>query len=360
MRFARPEFLWLLLLVPVAAVWLAWLLAGRRRALLQYAGEPLLGRLVRTASLEKMVVKTILLVTASIFLILAAARPQWGSSLQQVARQGVDVLIGIDISESMLAEDIRPNRLQKAIASASGLMDRFAGDRVGLMAFAGSAAVVCPLTLDYNAIRMFLDTLSPDMISYPGTSLTYAIRIGSQAFGAEEKKFKVMILFSDGEDQLDAEETARAAAEAAGTGLVIHTIGMGTPAGAPIPVRGKDGEITGYKKDKDGRVVTTRLDETLLSRISQTTAGVYLPATAAETELDRIAEEISGMDKKELQARLMTQYEERFQVPLALGIAALAAEALLSNRRRLKGIRPLKGSGRPASSNPARAGGKAA
>lgn len=336
MRFARPEILWLLLLVPVAGVWLGFALAGRRRALVQFAGEPLLTRLVRAASFEKMVVKTILLIVASTFLILAAARPQWGSSMQQVARQGVDVLIGIDISESMLAEDISPSRLQKAQASASGLLDRFAGDRVGLMAFAGSAGVVCPLTLDYNAVRMFLDTMTPDMISYPGTSLTYAIRVGAQAFGAEERKFKVMILFTDGEDQLDVEETASAAAEAAGTGLVIHTIGMGTTAGAPIPIRGKDGAIAGYKKDQEGRVVTSRLEETLLARISQVTAGIYLPATAAENELDRIAEEIAGMDKKELQARLMTQYEERFQVPLALGLAALAIEALLSSRKREK------------------------
>ena len=354
MRFARPEILWLLLLVPVAAGWLSYALAGRRRALLLFAGEPLIARLVRAASFEKMVVKTILLVTASVFLILAAARPQWGSSMQQVARQGVDVLIGIDISESMLAEDIRPNRLQKAIASASGLMDRFAGDRVGLMAFAGSAGVVCPLTLDYNAVRMFLDTLTPDMISYPGTSLAYAIRVGSQAFRAEEKKFKVMILLSDGEDQLDMEETARAAGEAAATGLVIHTIGMGTPEGTPIPVRGKDGTITGYKKDHQDRVVTTRLDETLLARIGQITGGVYLPATAAENELDRIASEIAGMDKKDLQARLMTQYEERFQVPLALGLGALGVEALLSNRRRLKtGAKPAPA--KPARTSPGEA-----
>ena len=335
MRFARPELLWLLLVVPALAVWLLTGLARRRRALARWAAEPLIGQLTVGPPLGRMVFKAILLVVAAAFLILAAARPQWGMTLQQVTRQGVDVLLAIDISESMLAEDIKPSRLAKAQEEASRLVERLSGDRVGLVAFAGSAGVLCPLTLDYNAARIFLDTLTPDMISYPGSSLASAIRAGMKASVSEQRKFKVMVLMSDGEEQVDAQDVARAAQEAASQGMIIHAIGMGTPAGEPIPVRTREGQIAGYKKDKDGRVVTTRLDETLLSRVAQTTGGLYLPSSAAEIELDRIAEAIGGMDKKEMQQRLTTQYEERYQVPLAIGLAALIAEALIIPRRRV-------------------------
>ncbi|HEY3176153.1 MAG TPA: VWA domain-containing protein [Candidatus Polarisedimenticolia bacterium] len=332
MRFARPELLWALLLLPVLAFWLAAQLVRRRRALREFAAEPLLSRLVRSASMEKLVIKSILLVVAALFLILAACRPQWGSSLQQVTRQGVDVLLAIDVSESMLAEDIKPSRLAKAIEESSRLLDRLTGDRVGLVAFAGAAGVACPLTLDYNAVRIFLDDLSPDMISYPGTSIAEALRAAAKVFGPEQRKFKVMVILSDGEEQVEEAEVEEAAKEAASQGLVIHALGVGTPSGGPIPIRSPSGEITGYKKDQQQRVVTTRLDETLLARLSELTGGRYLPATAAESELDHIAEEIAGMDKKEMQARLTTQYEERFQIPLAIGLAALIAEALLSGR----------------------------
>ncbi|HZI95125.1 MAG TPA: VWA domain-containing protein [Patescibacteria group bacterium] len=336
MRFARPELLWLLLIIPVMAMWLVAGITRRRRSLERFAAGPLVGQLVTAAPLGRLVFKMILLVVGAAFLLIAAARPQWGTTLEQVSRQGVDVMVAIDISESMLAEDIKPSRLGKAQEEASRLFDRLHGDRVGLIAFAGSAGVLCPLTLDYNAARIFLDSMTPDMISYPGSSLGSAIRTAVQAFGAEQRKFKVMLLLSDGEEQVDPEEVGRAAQEAAAQGLVIHTIGLGTPSGEPIPTHGQDGQVVGYKKDRDGRVVTTRLDESTLSRISQMTGGLYLPATAAEGELDRVAEAIGGMDKKEMQARLMTQYEERYQVPLAIGLAALIAEALISGRRRVK------------------------
>ncbi len=338
MRFGRPDLLWLLLIVPVLGLWLVALLARRRRAIAGFADPRLLPRLVQSASTERLVIKSILLVVAATFLVLSSARPQWGSTLEPISRKGVDVLIGIDISASMLAEDLKPNRLDKSREEASRLLDRLEGDRVGLLAFAGSGGVLCPLTLDYNAVTMFLDALRPDMISYPGTSLGDAIRAGVQAFGEEEGKFKVMVLFTDGEEQADREAVERAAREAAGRGIVIHTVGAGTPSGEPIPVRGTGGTIVEYKKDKEGRVVTTRLDEELLSRISEITGGGSFPATAAEAELDRIAEAIAGMDKKEMQAKLMTQYEERYQVPLTLGLLALFADSLLSGRRRLRRV----------------------
>ncbi len=339
MRFARPELLWLLLLVPALAAWLAYGLVRRRRALALFAGETLADRLVSSGPFPVLVVKAVLMVTGVTFLVLAVARPQWGTTLEQVARQGVDVMVGIDISESMLAQDVRPDRLGKARDETERLLERLQGDRVGLVAFAGSAGVLCPLTLDYNAVRIFLDEMSPDLISYPGTSLASAISVATHAYKSEERKFKVLVLFSDGEDQIDPEAVEAAAKEAASQGVVIHTIGVGSTAGAPIPVPGPGGAIAGYRKDKDGKVVTTRLDESLLSRIAEITGGTYHPATPAESELDRVAEVVAGMDKKDMQARLMTQFEERFQFPLAVALLAFCADALLTGRRRVRRAR---------------------
>ncbi len=333
MRFASPVVLWMLLAVPALAAWLVLILRGRRMAMARFTEARLLERLVDSVSAERLAVKAILLVLSSLFIVLAAARPQWGSTLEQVSHRGVDVLIGIDISESMLAEDLRPNRLQKSREEAGRFLERLDGDRVGLLAFAGSAGVLCPLTVDYNAVRIFLDTLRPDMISYPGTSLAVAIEAGAGAFSTEESKFKVMVLFTDGEDQVSAAEVEAAARAAAQQGIIIHTIGTGSPGGEPIPVRDENGEIIEYKKDTGGRVVTTRLDEAILAGVSEITGGQYFPATAAEAELDRIAEAIEAMDKKEMQGKLMTQYEERYQVPLAAGLAFLIADALIVARR---------------------------
>jgi Ca-activated chloride channel homolog len=321
--------------VPVLAGWLFWSQARRRRALHQFADRMLLDRLVQGPGHVLIAAKGALLVIAAVMFVLAAARPQWGATTERVTRQGVDVVIGIDISESMLSEDLAPSRLRKAQEEVSRLLEKLRGDRVGLMAFAGSAGMLCPLTLDYTAVRIFLDEMDPGMISYPGTSLGTALQVGGQAFGAQQKQYKVMILFSDGEDLIDAEEVEQRAQEAASQGLVIHTVGMGTPSGGPIPERTREGVITGYKKDKDGRVVTTRLDEKMLARVAEITGGTYQPATAAEGELDRLAQQIAGMDKKEMSARLMTQYEERYQVPLFLGLLALVTDTFLTGRRRV-------------------------
>jgi len=339
MRFARPELLWLLLLVPALGVWLAAGLTRRRRALARFAGETLAERLVQSAPFPLLVVKSALLAGGVGFLVLAMARPQWGTTLEQVARQGVDVMVGIDISESMLAQDVKPDRLTRSRDETSRLLERLQGDRVGLVAFAGSAGVLCPLTLDYNAVRIFLDSMRPDMISYPGTSLAMAIDAATSSFKTEERKFKVLVLFTDGEDLVDPAAVEKAAQEAAAQGIVIHTIGVGTPSGAPIPVPGPDGSVAGYRKDGDGKVVTTRLDESLLSRVAEITGGAYHPATPSESELDRVAEAIAGMDKKDMQARLSTQFEERFQFPLALALIALTTDAFLSGRRRVRRVR---------------------
>ncbi len=334
MRWANPAAFWLLPIVPVVAIWLAVTLARRRQGLARFCGTQLAGRLTLSAPMEVLVVKASLLTVGILFVVVAMARPQWGATMEPVARKGVDVLFGIDISESMLAEDAEPSRLLKSRQEVMRLLARLEGDRAGLLAWAGSAGVLCPLTLDDNALRMFLDSLTPDMISYPGSSLAEALRAGMEAFNKEERRYKVMVLFSDGEDTVDPQGAEAAAKEAAEQGIIIHTIGVGTPAGAPIPMRTAAGTIGDYRKDAEGKVVTTRLDEGLLSRIAEIGGGSYWPATPAEEELERVAESIAGMEEKEMNARLMTQFEERFQIPLAAAALVFAAEAFLSGRRR--------------------------
>ena len=334
MRWANPIAFWLLPIVPIMAVLLAVVLARRRQGLARFCGTQLTGRLTLTAPMEVLVVKASLLTVGVLFLVLAMARPQWGATLEPVSRKGVDVLFAVDISESMLAEDIEPSRLLKARQEAMRLLERLEGDRAGLLAYAGSAGILCPLTLDDAALRMFLDTLTPDMISWPGSSIAEALRAGIEAFNKEERRYKVMVLLSDGEDTVDPQGAETAAKEAAEQGIIIHAIGIGTPTGAPIPMRNAAGNIGDYRKDIDGKVVTTRLDEGLLSRIAEIGGGSYWPATPAEEELDRVAEAIAGMEQKDMNARLTTQFEERFQIPLAAAALAFAMEGFLSGRRR--------------------------
>ncbi len=337
MRWANATGLWLLLIVPAVMAALSVAIARRRHALARFCGPTLARRLTRAASTEVLLFKASLFSIGVLCVVVALARPQWGSTLEPIARKGVDVLIGIDISESMLAEDVRPSRLGKARGEALRLLERLEGNRVGLLAWAGAGGVLCPLTLDTSAVRMFLDALEPDMISHPGTSLAEALRAGVEAYGREERQYKVMVLFTDGEEQVDRDEAVKAARVAAGEGVIIHTIGVGTAAGAPIPQRSADGAIASYRKDNGGRIVTTRLDEALLADLSAEAGGRYWPATIAEEEVDRVVEAIGSMDRKEVQARLMTQFEERFQIPLAGGLLALLIDAFVTGRRRPRG-----------------------
>jgi len=323
MRFGSPEFLHLLWLVPLIAGFFFLVQRRRRIRLERFAGHELLGRLSRSAGGERTVIRYLLFLLALTFLILAASRPMWGTRINEVARRGVDVIIAMDTSLSMDAEDIKPSRLRKAKLEMSGLVDRLRGDRVGLVAFAGTAFVQCPLTLDHSAAKMFLEIMDTGLIPRPGTALGRAIDTSAEAFRSRERKYKVLVLLTDGEDhEGDPVAAARAAAE---EGVVIHTVGIGSPAGEPIPMRDEQGKISGYKKDRGGEVVTSRLDEETLRAIAGATGGLYVRATQGEVELDTLVAEIAGMEKRELQSRMHAGLEERFQYPLALALLLLTA-----------------------------------
>ena len=212
------------------------------------------------------------------------------------------------------------------------MLDRLPDERVGLIAFAGTSVVLSPLTLDHSAARIFLDILDPALISEPGTALGGAIEKGRSLFESGERKYKVMVLLTDGEDH-DTEPMEQAA-QGAEEGVVIYAVGVGTSAGEPIPIRDGAGQIVDYVRDLEGQVVTSRLDSDTLEELARLSGGEYFPSTAGAQELDRIADAIQSMDRKELSSRLATQMEDRFQWPLILALLALGLEAWLADRRR--------------------------
>ena len=331
MRFASPGYLWLLLAVPVLAGLLALTFHRQRRAMGRFGELALVERLAASLSTEKRIIKAVLLVVASAFLILALARPQWGAKVETVTRRGIDVIVAVDTSLSMLAEDVKPNRLSQARAAVLSLMDMLQGDRIGIVAFAGTSYVACPLTLDYAAAAMFVDVLDPDLLPVPGTAIAAAIRTATAAFPQQERRHKVLILITDGEDhEGDVQAAASAAADA---GVVIYTVGLGTPAGEPIPLRNERGDITGYKEDRERRKVTSRLGESALESIAVTTRGKYFRSTPEGIELRKIYEEIAAMDQKALSSRLQTTYEERYAWPLGAALLLLVIESALGDRR---------------------------
>jgi Ca-activated chloride channel family protein len=332
MHFEKAEFLNLLWGIPALGVFFYWSFRQRRKRLERVIGPAMAPRLTREFSRAKAVTRASLLIGFFTFGILAAAQPQWGTRLDTVRRHGVDIIAALDTSYSMGTEDIAPNRLEKAKGEIRRLVEKSQEDRVGLVSFSGAAIIQCPLTLDHGAVGLFLDVASTGMIPEPGTSLAAAIETATSAFIARETKYKVLVLFTDGEDlqgQVD-----KAIAEAKGAGVVIYTVGIGTSQGMPIPIRDSKGDIVEYRKDPGGQVVVSSLNEKSLAHIAAQTGGRYFRATTSENEIEALYNEISGLEKKELESRLVRNFEDRFQYPLALALMCLLAECWITERKK--------------------------
>jgi Ca-activated chloride channel family protein len=331
MLFGQSVFLYLLILIPFMVAF--HLLVGRsRRKAIERLGNPdLIAALSGRVSQSKRRWKAILMLLTIAFVVIALARPQLGSHLELVEQQGVEVMVALDTSLSMMAQDVAPNRLERAKLAVVELMDRLPGARVGLVAFAGTSFVQFPLTTDFEAARLFLDAADVNTISLPGTAIGHAIRMAIRAFSEKELKYKVLILFTDGEDHNT--DPIGAAKDAAEQGVVIYAVGFGSPSGEPIPMRDETGAVTDFKKDAEGEVVLSKLDETTLREIAQTTGGKYYRATASGKEIVQIATAIEEMDKKELESKLMVRHVERFQIPAALALLALVGEFVLTERK---------------------------
>mgnify|MGYP001795855180 CR=1 FL=1 len=334
LRFANPEFLHLYWLLPLLLVFLIWAWRFKRGLIARLGDSELVEKLMNSVSRKKQAWKQVLLFFAIAALIFALVNPQVGTRFEEVKREGIDVFIALDISKSMMAEDIAPNRFEKAKHEIGRFIDRLEGDRVGLITFSGLAFVQCPLTLDYSAAKLFLSDVEIGDIPTPGTAISEAISTASEAFVKKELKHKVLVLITDGEDHESA--PVAVAEEAAQAGMVIYTIGIGSPQGAPIPQYDSRGRRIGYLKDSNGQIVTTRLDVETLEKIAFSTGGQFFIASTGSSELSRIFTELAGVEKKELSSREFTQFEDRFQIVLAFALLLLLIEAFLSERRRQK------------------------
>ena len=309
-----------------------WLMNRRRRSASHaFVSADLSERIAYAHSEQKRKWKQILWVIAFVFGIIALAGPQVGTRLEEAKREGIDIFIGLDVSASMLCEDIRPSRLESAKHEILQFISGLKGDRVGLVAFAGTAVIHCPLTTDYGAAKLLVRVMSPDLISQPGTALADAIDGTRRSFRAEETKSKVLVLFTDGEDH--EEQAIEAAHDAFQEGIRIYTVGLGTPQGAPIPLYDARGNHTGYKKDKQGEVILTHLNEMLLRRVAEAGDGQYLRGTQGAGELESIWADISSMEKQEMSAKKFTAYEHRFQYLVLPALLLLVLEFFLSERR---------------------------
>jgi Ca-activated chloride channel family protein len=336
MCFLRPELLWLLLLLPTVGLAAWWGTLRRNRALRRFAGgTERVARFTGEVSAHRRAAKLLLLCLALAAVIVAVSRPQWGSRLEPITRSGVDVVVVIDTSLSMAAEDLAPNRLEQAKHQVDLLLERLAGNRVALVTFAGQSTLACPLTLDHAALRLFLDTVEAESVQVAGTALAEALRTGARAFGEEgrgvEPRTRALVLFSDGEDHEGELEQLPRELKQAGIGL--YAMGCGSTRGAPIPLRDAAGGVSGYKKDREGKVVTTRLDESVLEALALESGGRYYRSTPGGQEVEAVVEAIAALDAREYGSVLRTRYEDRFQIPLAVGLLALCAETLIGDRR---------------------------
>jgi Ca-activated chloride channel family protein len=320
-------------LIPVLIVFFVAVFRSKRRALQRFGSIDLVQKLIRNTSKKRQIVKIGCLLTAIVFMVLALSRPQLGTRLEEVKREGIDVIVALDLSLSMMAQDVQPSRLEKAKHEVESFINLLEGDRIGLVAFAGLAHLQCPLTLDYGAAKMFLNIMDPDLIPRPGTRLGLAIEKALEGFEAQERKHKVLILITDGEDhEGDALEVAK---EAERQGVVIYTVGIGSPRGEPIPVSGQT-QRAEFKKNRDGEVVITKLDEVTLEKIALQTGGKYYRASSGEQELKSIYADIAGMEKKELGSLKFSQFEDRYQILIALAIVLLVSEVLIGERKRIR------------------------
>jgi Ca-activated chloride channel homolog len=329
-RFENPAFLYLLLLIPVML--LIFILSEhlRKKALNRFSSVALMKVLMPGTSVWRKWFRFILWQLSFIFLIIAMANPQTGAKMEEVKRKGIDLFIALDISNSMLAEDIVPNRLERSKQAISRLLDKLEGDRIGMIVFAGRAYVQLPITTDYHAARMFLSTVNPTVIPAQGTAIGEAIRLAINSFDQNDHN-KAIIIISDGEDH--EENALEAAEEASEAEIRVYTIGMGLPDGAPIPVQNEFGKRIGFRKDRSGNTVVTRLNEPMLQEIALKAKGSYTRANNTRSGLEFIFDEINKIEKAEIEARIFTDYDDRFQIFLAASLFLLLVEILIAQKK---------------------------
>ena len=333
-RFGAPEWLLALFVIPGMAA-LYWYAAwSRRNALASFGDSALMEKLSASVSMPARRAKAILRVTAVLLTILALARPQFGTRVETVRSVGQDIMIAVDLSQSMLAEDVAPNRLERARLAIFRLMGQLNGDRIGLVAFAGTAFVQSPLTIDYSAAGLFLGAMHPDIMPVQGTDLGEAVRVSLDALDEGARDARILILVTDGEDHENrfAEELARARE----SDVRVYVIVFGSTEGVPIPLYDEQGQRDGFLRDEDGTVVTTRLGEETLARFVGLADATVVRAGQGGTGFEDLVDDIASRDGEALDEQQITQFEEQYQIFLGLALLLLIAELLISDRKRTR------------------------
>lgn len=330
-KFGHPEYLYgLLAIIFFAGVFILNLFT-RKKNLKKFGEINLVQILMPNVANWRNNVKFILLMTAYASLIIGLSDPEIGSKIDNVKRKGIELVIALDVSNSMMAEDVYPNRLEASKMAIEKLVDKLSNDKIGLIVFAKDAFVQLPLTADYVSAKMFLQDISTQSVPIQGTDIGKAIETGMVSFSSSEnEKNKVLIIISDGEDH--EEGVNEMAAEAAKKGIIIHTIGMGQPQGAPIPVYGKFGKKD-FKIDKNGTIIITKTNDVLLQQIASAGGGIYVRATNSLTVLNEIFDKINKMNQKEIESQIYSDYEHQYQFFIAFTILLLLIEIMLIERK---------------------------
>lgn len=341
-RFANEDILYAFALTPILIIIYWLMIRWKKRALSRFGDISVINQLIPYVSKGRPVLKFILLLFALGLIILGLANPQIGSKMEEVKREGVDLMIALDVSNSMLAEDIKPNRLERSKQAISKLIDRLHNDRIGLIVFGGEAYVQLPITTDYSAAKMFLSTISTDIVPTQGTAIGEAIKLSIKSFSSDYnnteeqnsqqnvQKNKAIIIITDGENHED--DAIGEAKNAAEKGIIVHTIGMGLVKGAPIPAYYR-GRQTGFRKDRDGNTIITKLNEAMLQQVASSGNGVYIRANNVQTGLDALFTELNKMEKVKFGSKIFTDYEDRFQYPIALALFLLILELIIAERK---------------------------
>lgn len=327
-RFAHPELLYLLIVIPLLIVFYVVMVGKKKKAMAEFGNPELLKPLMPLLSFKRGAWKFVMLLLALVFVILGVAGPQFGSKLQQVKKKGVELMIALDVSNSMMAQDIKPSRLEKAKMAISRMVEKLSNDKVGLIVFAGDAYVQLPITTDYSSAKLFLSNISTDIVPVQGTAIGAAIDLAAKSFTPETETSKAIIVITDGENHQD--DAIAAAKKAHEKGIAIHTIGMGLEQGAPIPEKGQPGQ---FMKDGSGNIVVSKLDEQTLREIAKAGEGIYVRASNTDVGLTQLLDEVNRMEKSLLEERVYTDYAEKYQYFLLVGLFFVFVEFMILGRK---------------------------
>ena len=328
-RFEHPEYLYLLLIVPLLAFMQLIFQHQRKKKLKKFGNLELISHLMPDVSFVRPAVKFYLLLLALTTLIITLASPQFGTKLETVKRKGIELIIALDVSNSMNATDVEPSRLARAKLAIERLTDRLVNDRIGLIVFAGEAYVQLPITTDYTSAKLFLSNIETNIVPTQGTAIGSAIRLATNSFSQQKDINRAIIVITDGENHED--DAIAAAKEAKEKGIKVYTVGMGSPEGAPIPV--SPNNQSSFMKDNDGNVVITKMNATLLKEIAEVADGEYIAANNIRAGINDLIDELGELEKSEIESKVYTEYDSKFQYPLALVILILLIEFIILDRK---------------------------